>query len=102
MDLASWCLSRLFLKDHEDLPAVSNSLHSKPFLHFAVIYDGYSVKSQLDRNYGYYLLQPELLPTRDYTYHITTEGNSVTVHSSTQQIACARLVRDFYYHGHIF
>lgn len=102
MDLASWFLSRLFLKDPEDLTAVSNSLHSKPLLHFAVIYGWYSVKRQLDRNCGYYLLQPELFPTRHYTYHVTTEGNSVIVHSSTQQIACARHLRDFYSQGHIF
>lgn len=102
MDLASWCLARLFIKDPEDLPAVSNGLHSKPLQHFAVIYDWYSVKSQLDRNCGYYLSEPEFFPPGHYAYHVTTEGNSVIGHSSTQQIACARHLRDFYSQGHIF
>lgn len=53
------------------------------------------VKSQLGRSSGYCLLQPELFPARHCTYHITTEGNSVIVHSSTHRAACARHLRDF-------
>lgn len=53
------------------------------------------VKSQLGRSSGYCLLQPELFPARHCTYRITTEGNSVIVHSSTHRAACARHLRDF-------